>query len=161
MSALYDSLALAAWSALGCIAGGAWLFVRSAGGAVDLDVRDAQIGAAIVLAMPPAWFAWYASGAWSGRTWGQTRAGLFVEGTGARRMLRFAAHPLAAPLWAWLTLALLAAGQFLAAMATTVVLGAVVLGAIASLLGWVFRPEAPAVHDRIARTHVLVSETPS
>ena len=155
MSALYDLLTFGVWSAAGLALGVVWLFVRSSGGAVDIDVRDAQIATAIVLAMPPAWLAWFARGVLSGRTWGQSRAGLLVEGTGPRRALRFAVHPLAAPIWTWLTLVLLAAGQLLPAIATTIVLGAVLLGGLVSLLGWVFRPGTRAVHDRIAGTRVV------
>lgn len=161
MSELYDLLSLGAWSVAGVALGWGWLFVRSSGGAVDIDVSDAQIAAAIALAMPPAWLAWFARGVLSGRTWGQSRAGLFVEGTRRQRALRFAAHPLAAPLWVWLTLLLLAAGQPVPAIATGIVTAAVCLGATASFLAWIFWADARAVHDRIARTHVLSGEARS
>ncbi len=161
MSTCWDVLALVAWCAVGCALGGVWLFVRSSGGAVDIAPGDARVGAAIALATPPAWFAWFASGVLSGRTWGQARTGVFVAGSGPQRALRVAAHPLAGAVWAWLVLVLLAAGQILAALVTLIVLGAVILGAAVSLGGWVFRPAAPAVHDRIARTRVLPVEAHS
>lgn len=161
MSELYDLLTLGVWSAAGLVLGWGWLFVQSSGGTLDIDAGDAQVAAAIALAMPPTWLAWFGRGVLSGRTWGQSRTGLFVEGNRRGRALRFAAHPLAGPLWTWLTLLMLAAGQPLLAIATAIMLGAVVLGGMVSFLGWVFRPEARSVHDRIAGTRVSMSGAPS
>lgn len=154
-SALYDALVLAGWLAVSAAAAMGWIVARSSGGAVDLAEADAQIAAALVLAALPAWFAWYGNGVIEGRTRGQVRTGLHVEGSTRRRLVRFAAHPLAIPVWVWLGLVALAAGLPWVGVAILVVTVALGLGALGTLLGWLLLPGTLAIHDRLAGTRLV------
>ncbi len=154
-SALYDAFTLVAWVSLGCLLASAWLFVRSSYGAVDVEVRDAQAAAAVVLAMPPTWLAWYSRGLLQGRTWGQTRGGVRVEGTARQQILRFVMQPLALPLWSWVTVIFLASGLPLVAAGVVILMGAITFGALVSSLEWLFVADSRAVHDRVAGTRLV------
>lgn len=85
----------------------AYLFWRTAWGAVDATAFDTAIAAAVLLTPAPTWLAWMLAGAIEDRaTPGQQRRAIVVrfarsEWTGAR-LLRFAIHPLSAPGWLWL-----------------------------------------------------------
>lgn len=154
-SALYDALVLAGWLGASAVTAIAWIVLRSSGGAVDLAEADAQIAAALVLAALPAWFAWYSKGVVEGRTRGQAHAGLAVEGSPWRRLVRFATHPLAIPGWVWLGLVALAAGLPWVGVAIVVVTVALGLGALGTLLTWLLVPGARAIHDQLAGTRLI------
>ncbi len=77
-----------------------------------------------------------------------------------RRGLRLAAHPLALPAWAWLTLSVALTGVPWLWTPVAAVAGAVALAGAASFALLVVRPSMPALHDRLART-ALVRNAPA
>jgi hypothetical protein len=147
-----------------CVAGVAatgWLLARTEAGRLDVREADARIAAALVLATPPAWLAWFAPAAVRGVTPGQRRAALEVDGTGLARALRLALHPLALPLWGWLALALLAAGLPLVSIVPALAAAFVLLLGAGSAVLWAASPGSRALHDRLARTRLVPAATSS
>lgn len=151
---LRDALELlAALSVAGVIAM-AWLLLRTGAGRDDVSEFDAILAAAVVLAVPPAWFVRFALATADGGTAGQRAAGLEVEGARRQRTLRVALHPLSLPAWWWLAALAAAAGAQLGAVALALTGGAVALGAAASLLRWA--GGRAGLHDVAAGTRIQV-----
>lgn len=128
--------------------------VDSRAGARDLSTLGASAGWAALLAAVPAWLGLLAYGSWSGdATPGQHAAGLAVEGTPRRRLLRLAIHPLGLAGWAWLAiLAMLATAPFVVWATLALMAGAIAsVSALAAML-----PRAPALHDLLAGTRLVM-----
>ena len=140
-----------------------WLLLRTGFGRADVGGGDAVAALSVVGATLPAWAAWLAlTVRRDGCTPGQRRARLFVELAAAaattpwRRQVRLAAHPLALPLWGWLTLTALLSG--LPWLWLPVAAGgmAVALAGLLSFALLLARPELSAIHDLLARTRLAV-----
>jgi hypothetical protein len=137
-----------------------WLLARTDLGLLEVRDSDARLGAALVLAVPPAWLAWLLPGVLRGATPGQRRAGLEVEGSVVRRVNRLAFHPLALPLWVWLALTALAFGTPRLGVAVAFVAALVLAMAFGSFVLWVISPTSRALHDRLARTRLVPAVRP-
>jgi hypothetical protein len=155
-----DLLPLATAEAVSIALVTVWLLVRSGAGGRDLPDLDAQLAAAALLAVPPAWLAWYASGISSGTSSGQRSAGMRVQGSSVRRSLRLVLHPLAVPLWTWLALLALAAGLPYLAIPLLLATVLVALGGLVSVARWALAPGRPGLHDVLAGTRLVVLEEP-
>jgi hypothetical protein len=70
--------------------------------------------------------------------------------------LRLATHPLALPLWGWLTLTALHSGLPWLWLPSAAVVIAVALAGLLSFALLLARPELSAIHDLIARTRLVV-----
>lgn len=125
---------LVAATALATMIAVAWLFVRTQAGRHDATELDALLAAAFLLAVPPAWFVWIATGdAGAG-------GGPAVVTSSGLRVGRLMVSPVALPLWAWLALVASAAGQPLAAVAIALLGAVVALRGVAALVRWLVRP---------------------
>lgn len=133
------------------------LFVlRTGGGARDLQTAEATLGWAIALAAVPAWLGLLVHSALlRGATPGQRAAGLAVEGSPPRRVLRLAGHPVGVIAWAWLAIiAFLAAvpgGPLLLLAAAMTALTAGVISGVMLLA----RPGTALLHDHMAGTRLV------
>lgn len=131
--------------------------IQSGGGERDLTSSAATTGWAIALAAVPAWLGLLGQGyAAHDGTPGQHRAGLAVEGTPLRRLVRLALHPVGMLGWGWLALvsalaALTGLALLFASAAVIVALGGLASGAIV-----LARPGSLPLHDRIAGTRLVV-----
>lgn len=135
----------------------AYLLARTAWGRFDVGLGDALVATALVGATVPAWVALQcASLLAAGASVGQRTLGLAVEARAPwRRLARLAAHPLAAPAWGWLTLTTLIAGLPWLPLLPAVAGALVLVGGAVSLVLLLARPEAPALHDRVAGTRLV------
>ncbi len=161
---LYDFAALIGGTALALLIASAYLLVRTGWGATDVGDADSAIAAALLLTIPPTWIAWQLiSVSERAATPGQRRAHLRVEvredGWPGARQLRTALHPLTIPIWLWLAALV---GPLLAVPIIPLVILVwillVAVAALSSLVLFAVRPGAPAVHDWVARTKVVVGE---
>lgn len=146
--------------AFGVVLSVAWLLPRTDRGREDVASGDAMIAAALIAATLPAWAAWTVlSVRRHAATPGQRRVRLRVAPVeGARaytRYVRLAVHPLALPLWGWLTLSALLSGLSWLPLLPIVGGGVVALAGVVSLLMLLVRPTLRSVHDRIARTELV------
>lgn len=145
--------------ASGVVLSVAWLLPRTDRGREDVANGDALIAAALIGAALPAWAAWMVlSVRRHAATPGQRRVRLrVVPVEGARaytRYVRLAVHPLALPLWGWLTLSAFLSGLSWLPLLPIVGGGVVALAGAVSLLMLLVRPALRSVHDRIARTEL-------
>lgn len=151
---IYGGLA----SLLAALAAGGWLLLRTSWGRDDIPAGDATFAAALLLAATPAWLAWTALRlAQRGATPGQDRQRLRVTGTPRRRLLRLALHPLAVPGWLWLAILAAVATVDPVALAFAATGAVVFLGGLIGAGRAVLRPQAPALHDLIARTRLVTA----
>ena len=141
-------------------AAGGWLLARTDTGRLEVRDADARFAAALVLAVPPGWLAWFLPGIARGATPGQRRAHLEVRGSIVARLNRVALHPLALPVWGWLALTLVAFGTPRLGVAVAFVAAFVVTLGVASCLLWVISPSSRALHDRLARTRLVRTRPP-
>jgi len=137
-----------------------WLLARTDAGRLEVRDADARFAAALVLAAPPGWLGWILPGAVRGATPGQRRAELEVRGSLVARVNRLAFHPLALPLWGWLSLTFIALGTPRLAVAVAFVAAFVFALALGSLILWVISPTSRALHDRLARTRLVRAAPP-
>lgn len=140
------------------LAAAAWLMVRTHAGRDDIAELDAIIAAAVVLAIPPAWFVRYALAASEDGSAGQQGAALEVRGGRRGRALRVAMHPLSLPAWGWLVLVTVAAGAPLEAAVVGFVGVTVALAAVISVLRWAGPARRPGLHDLAAGTQLVARE---
>jgi len=158
---LWDVGGLVFGALISFVVGVTYLLMRTTWGTYDAGDFDSALATALVLAVPPTQAGWLLlSVAERGATPGQRRAGLAIarrEGEWrAARIVRMALHPLSLPAWLWL-----AAMLFLLAVPVLpwlVVLwsGLLAIGVLSSIVIFAIRPAAPAVHDLLARTRVVV-----
>ena len=137
-----------------------WLLARTEAGRLEVRDADARLAAALVLAGPPAWLGWLLPGIGGGATAGQRRAQLYVRGSLVARVNRLALHPLTLPLWSWLALTLIASGTPRLGFAALLVGGFVLALALGSSVLWLISPSSRALHDRLARTHLVRTTRP-
>ncbi len=130
-----------------------WLFVRTGFGRTDAAASDALLGAALVLAVPPAWFAWIVMGTAPS---GVETAALADR---ARRWGRLMGRPVALPIWGWLGLVGAAAGSPLAALVCAIAGLIVAIRGLVSLVRWVIGPTEPALR-RVGARPGSTSELP-
>ena len=153
IDALGAMLAVAAGAAVAAV----WLMSRSELGRTDASSGDAVAAASFVGAALPAWAVWIALRVRrEGVTPGQRAAGLAVSADARMGswlpVLRLVIHPLALPVWGWFVITALLSGipWF---WAPPVIAGvAVAVAGLASFTLLLVRPDARAVHDRVART---------
>jgi len=149
---IYGGLA----SLLTALAAGGWLLLRTAWGRDDVPSGDATFASALLLAATPAWLAWTALRlVRHGATPGQGRQRLRVTGAPRRRLLRLTVHPLAVPGWLWLSILAAVATCNVVAIACAAVGTAVFLGGLITAGRALLRPQAPGLHDLIARTRLV------
>jgi len=145
------------------LGGMAYLLIRTNWGRYDTSDIDSALAGALLVAVPPTVAAWLLLSVAEHRaTPGQRRAGLVIarreDGWRGARLLRMALHPLSLPFWVWLVamLSLLAVPVL---PWLVVVWGALVgLGGLSSAVLFALRPGTPAIHDRVARTRVVVRQ---
>jgi hypothetical protein len=135
----------------------AYLLARTAWGRFDVGLGDALVAASLLGAGVPAWAAWQlARLQLEGATLGQRRLGLAVEARAPwRRLARFAAHPLAVPVWGWLALTALIAGLPWLPLLPALAGGLVLLAGLVSLAMLAVDPDARGLHDRLAGTRLV------
>ncbi|MEZ4502858.1 MAG: RDD family protein [Dehalococcoidia bacterium] len=156
LAAAIDGTALVAFEGVAFLVAVAWLLVRTEWGAIDVRDGDAVVAASLLAAAPAAWAAWIALEATRGATPGERRARLHVTSTPRRALLRQATRPLAGLAWGWLALFVLVVLGPWPALVLLVVAGLVLLAGLASMVLWLARPEAPALHDRLAGTRLVI-----
>ena len=140
------------------------LLLRTDLGRTDVGDGDAVAAVSLVTAAAPAWAAWMAARVRrDGVTPGQRRAGLRVSRRGGerpagawRRQLRLAVHPLALPLWGWLTLTALLSGVPRLWLPPAFIATAVAFAGLLSFVLLLAEPQRRALHDRIARTRLAL-----
>jgi len=154
VAAAVDGAALAAFEAVAFVLAVTWLLARTEAGAIDVRDGDAVVAASMLAAAPAAWIAWLALAAARGATPGERRAGLRVDSTPRRALLRQAARPLAGLVWAWLALFVLVTLGPWPALVPLIVAALIEVAGLASTALWLVRPTAPALHDRLAGTRL-------
>lgn len=131
-----------------------WLLVRSEAGANDITPGDGMVALALYAAGLPAWVAleWRAllvGGRTVGSTW--MRANPVPPRRGVARDAWLLLHPVSTVLWLWAA----ATAALLDAFGAAIVLGMVaalqLLAATASLLRLLVTPDAPPLHEVLAR----------
>ena len=140
-----------------------WLLLRTDLGRTDVGEGDAVAAVSLVAAAAPAWSLWLAARVRrDGATAGQRLAGLRVSRradggpNGAwRRQLRLAVHPLALPLWGWLTLTALLSGVPRLWLPPAFIAAAVAFAGLLSFVLLLAEPQRRALHDRVARTQLV------
>jgi len=155
--ALAFDLALCAGGQLAAaLAALAVFLLQTGGGERDLTSDAATAGWAVAMAGVPAWLGLLGhSCSLLGGTPGQRGAGVAVEGTPARRILRIALHPTGAVGWGWLAVV---AGLATLPGAAALFAAAALLGVLGALFsaGLLIRdPAALPLHDRIAGTRLV------
>jgi uncharacterized RDD family membrane protein YckC len=163
LAALRDALALLPPLMIASALAVGWLLARTAWGRDDASDFDSSVALALVCAAPAAWLARLGYSMWTyAATPGQRAQGLRVEvpGEEARdpagpRALRLALHPFASAGWGVVTMTLLLAGAWQVAAVMGALALLVMVGGVASLAIVIARPDARAVHDRIAGTRVV------
>ncbi len=109
----FDLLLLGIAVAIASVVAGAWLLLRTRGGAFDLGRGDAAIAMALWMSAVPAWWGLLVfDSVTGGQTPGIAQARLRVEGGTAARLLRLVLRPVATLAWLWVTfLAVIATGR--------------------------------------------------
>jgi hypothetical protein len=162
LAAAVDILALGAALTGAFLVATIYLLARSALGRDDVSDLDSLIAVAIEVSIIPVWIAWQTmSVASHGATVGQRLLGLHVDALpraheGAR-YLRLLLHPVSAPAWLWLALAVwLAGAPATLALTPLFAAGAVAAAGIASGVIVIVRPPgARPIHDVLARTRLV------
>jgi hypothetical protein len=139
----------------------AYLLVRTNGGATDVGDFDSALAGALLLAIPPTWAArLLISLAENRATPGQRRAGLVIARREDRRpaalLLGMAMHPLSLPLWVWSAVMLLMLSVPVLPWLVALWCALVTIVGLASLVVLIVQPQAPAIHDQLAGTQVVV-----
>lgn len=122
---------------------------------LDIQPYESSIAAALLLAPTPSWLAWILTATLTtGGTPGQLRKQTFVRATenarSGARLIRFASHPLSAPVWGWLAVVTFLLDARLASYVFSAASIIVIIGGLGSILLMIFRLDT--LHDRIAQT---------
>jgi uncharacterized RDD family membrane protein YckC len=142
----------------------AWLLARTSAGRGDVGEGDAVVAVAIAGAAAPAWVAWTllithrrrgtpgqrVTGIRPVPDWGVPQWSLYV---------RAMASPLSLPGWLWMAATPLLAGMpAWLALPAMLAAAAVLASGIGSLAIALLRPSARMLHDRVARTTLVMVE---
>lgn len=130
--------------------------LQTGAGARDLTTASATTGWAVALAAVPAWFGLLGhSSALLDGTPGQRSAGLELEGTPTRRVLRLAVHPLSALGWLWLAVvAALATIPGVPLLLVAAAFSVVAAGAVSAVM-LLRDPNTLPLHDRLTGTRLV------
>lgn len=143
----------------------AWLLARTGVGRLDVGSGDAAVAVALAGSAAPAWIAWTLLATHRGlSTPGQRVGGIRPVPAGraprGALYLRAMVTPLSLPGWLWMAATPLLAGMpgWLALPPLLAAMG-VAAGGIGSLGLVLVRPSARLVHDRVARTALVMVES--
>ena len=154
---LFDASRLLLGSLAASLIACGFLFWRSAWGMLDIQPYESSIAAALLLASIPSWLAWILTATLkTGGTPGQLRNQTFVRANknsrSRARLIRFASHPLSAPVWGWLAVVTFLLDARLPSYLFGVASIIVMVGGLGSIILMIFRLET--LHDRIAQTTI-------
>lgn len=138
----------------------AWMLFRTDLGLYDVGDTDALVGASLIASAVPAWFTWLSLriqnvGSTPGQSWANLSVSTDKNSLSLRRQFRLLCHPLAVPVWSWITgttaLTDLPWLWLLPATITIIVL----VGFLTSLTILIVRPRMSSLHDLIAGTKLI------